>query len=269
MKEGATLPFLLKGLRLPTIAQLWESLAREACEQGWSPIRYLAALCEHETAERERRRLKRHMSQSQLPRGKSLETFDFSVVPSLNKNMVVGLTSGDLWIEDGNNLLIFGPSGVGKTHLAAAIGGKLIEANYRVLFSRTTELLQKLQAAKRDLVLPGLLDKLDKYDCLILDDFGYVQKSDVETNLLFELICERYESRSILITCNQPFQEWDQIFSNKRMAVAVVDRLVHHSTLMELNVESYRKREVLLRTKDSKTGRLEKKGKKINPSETR
>jgi len=245
MKEGSTLPLLLKELRLPTISALWKPLGKEALEQGWSFVRYLTALCEHEIADRVKRRLSRHMQQSQLPRGKSLEAFDFASVPSLSKDQVLGLASGDFWIEEGKNLLIFGPSGVGKTHLAAAIGEKLIQSGYRVFFTRTTELIQKLQRAKKELALPAALDRLDKYDCLILDDFGYVQKSEVETSLLFELICERYETRSLLITCNQPFQEWDHIFSDKRMAVAAVDRLVHHANILELNVESYRKRAAL------------------------
>ena len=116
-----------------------------------------------------------------------------------------------------------------------------------MLFTRTTELLQKLQDAKRKLTLPAALEKLDKYDCLILDDFGYVKKNEIETSLLFELICERYERKSLMITCNQPFQEWDQIFEDKRMAIAAVDRLVHHANILELQVQSYRKKEALER----------------------
>lgn len=168
-------------------------------------------------------------------------------MPDLNKAQIVGLGKGDLWIKDSMNILIFGPSGVGKTHIAAAIGAELVASGYRVLFTRTTELLQKLQAAKRSLALPSTLEKLDKYDCLILDDFGYVQKSEIETSLLFELICERYERRSLMITCNQPFQEWDQIFEDKRMAIAAVDRLVHHANILELQAQSYRKKEAMKR----------------------
>jgi DNA replication protein DnaC len=243
MKDGATLPLLLKELKLPTIAQIWEETYRKAQIEGWSSLKYLAILCDHELASRENRRLARHMAQSQLPRGKSLETYDFSIVPSLNKTQIMGLCNGDFWVKDGMNLLIFGPSGTGKTHLAAGIGEKLVQTGYRVLFTRTTELLQKLQSAKRDCMLPAVLDKLDKFDCLILDDFGYVKKSEMETSLLFELICERYERRSLLITCNQIFKEWDQIFEDKRMAIAAVDRLVHHATILEATGESYRKRE--------------------------
>lgn len=245
MKETTVLPMLLKQLRLPTMSRLWEGLNKEAVQQGWTAIRYLIALCEHELSHRDNRRLSRRMAEANLPRGKSLSTFDFKVVPALNKTQVSAFASGDVWLKSGRNLLIFGPSGVGKTHLAAAIGEKLIESGYRVLFTRTTDLVQKLQAAKRELALPSALEKLDKYDCLILDDFGYVQKDQTETNVLFELICERYENKSLLITCNQVFTEWDKIFMDKTMAVAAADRLIHHATIFELNVESYRKRAAL------------------------
>jgi DNA replication protein DnaC len=241
MKDAATLPLLLRELKLPTMGRLWEEVYQKSQAQGWSSLRYFSTLCDYELADRESRRIARHMAQAQLPRGKSLETFDFSFTPRLNKTQILGLGNGDLWIKDGMNVLIFGPSGTGKTHLAAGIGEKLVQAGYRVLFTRTTELLQRLQAAKRDCSLPALLDKLDKYDCLILDDFGYVKKSEAETSLLFELISERYERRSLLITCNQVFKDWDQIFDDNRMAVAAVDRLVHHSTIVEVLGESYRK----------------------------
>ena len=206
---------LLKQLRLPTVNRLWKSEGEKAIEQGWSPIHYLflfccMILCEYELSDRNNRRLARHMSEAKLPRGKTLATFDFKVVPSLNKSQINAFAAGEVWIKNGNNLLIFGPSGVGKTHLGAAIGEKLVETGHRVLFIRTTELVQKLQAAKQALELPSALEKLSKYDCLILDDFGYVQKDQAETSVLFELICERYENKSILITSNQGFTQWDK-----------------------------------------------------------
>ena len=248
-RDTAVLPLLLTQLHLPTMKRLWEGAAAEAEGKGWSGPKYLSYLCEHEIMDRERRRLGRHMAEAQLPRGKTLESYDFANIGGITKAKVIGLASGDVWIKDGMNVLIFGPSGVGKTHLAAAIGEKLVESNFRVLFSRTTDLVQRLQAAKKALSLPAALDKLDKYDCLILDDFGYVQKDEFETSVLFELICERYERKSMVITCNQPFKDWDRIFVDKQMAIAAVDRLVHHATIFEIEAESYRRKQALNKKK--------------------
>jgi DNA replication protein DnaC len=242
MTDTAKLPLMLSELRLPTIGRLWQEFAAQADQEGWGAARFLATLCEHELAERAARRIARHLAQSDLPAGKTLTSFDFTATPSLRKAHLAALAAGDAWIEQGANVLIFGPSGTGKTHAAAAIGTGLIDHGYRVLFTRTTDLVQKLQAARRDLALPATLAKLDKFDCLILDDLGYVHKDQAETSVLFELIAERYERRSLVITCNQPFSEWGQIFPNPAVTVAAIDRLVHHATILELNTESYRRR---------------------------
>ncbi len=152
--------------------------------------------------------------------------------------------SGDSWLEKGATILIFGPPGVGKSHLGCGIGHALIDAGYRVLYMRTSELVQRLQAARQSLQLPQALAKLDRYDLLILDDLSYVRRDQAETSVLFELIAERYERRSMLITANQPFSGWDNVFPDPGMTVAAIDRLVHHSTIFELHkVESYRGKE--------------------------
>ena len=142
-------------------------------------------------------------------------------------------------------MILFGPPGGGKTHLAAAIGLGLIENGWRVLFTRTTDLVQKLQVARRELALEAAIARLDKYQLIILDDLAYVTKDQPETSVLFELISARYERRSIAITANQPFGDWNRIFPDPAMTLAAVDRLVHHYTILELNVESYRRREAL------------------------
>ena len=138
--------------------------------------------------------------------------------------------------------MLFGPSGIGKTHLAAAIGHGLIDRGFSVFYTRTTDLVQHLQAARRDLKLPEALLKLDRFQCLILDDLGYARKDQAETSVLFELISQSYERRTLVITCNQPFKDWDAIFPDKAMTVAAVDRLVHHATILELTGDSFRRR---------------------------
>ena len=141
-----------------------------------------------------------------------------------------------------NEQYVTASPGTGKTHLSAAIGLALIEHGYRVLFTRTTDLAQRLQAARRELVLEAAIRKLDKFHLLMLDDFSYITKDQAETSVLFELISARYEQRSLLITANQPFGQWDKIFPEPAMTVAAIDRLVHRATIFELNVESYRRR---------------------------
>ena len=193
-------------------------------------------------AQREIRRIERHRTESQLPLGKLQSNFDFSAVPTVSKALVTALIDGDSWLEQGANLLVFGPPGVGKTHSIASVAHALIERGKRVFFTRTTDLVQRLQAARRDLRLPAEIAKLDRFDLLLLDDFSYVRRDSTETTVLFELIAERYQGKSIALTSNQPFSEWHQVFPEPAMTVAAIDRLVHHSTILELNVESYRRK---------------------------
>ena len=247
--DAARVQLLLGELRLPAIKLLWADLAAQADKEGWPAARYLAALAEQEIAERGRRRIERHLADAKLPVGKTLDTFDFDAVPTISKAQVMALAGGDGWLEKGANVIWFGPPGGGKSHLAAAIGLALVENGWRVLFTRTTELVQKLQIARRELALEPAIAKLDKYHLLILDDLAYVRKDQVETSVLFELISARYEHRSLMITANQPFGEWGKVFPDQAMTLAAIDRLVHHATIFEMNVESYRRREALERKK--------------------
>jgi len=243
--DAARLPLMLTELRLPTMKRLWSDLAEQSNREGWPAERFLGVLLGYEMAERETRRLARARADSQLPAGKGLAQFDFSAVPTVSKAQLMALAEADSWLGQGHNLLAFGPPGVGKTHLLAAIGHALIDRGHKVLFTRTSELVQRLQAARRDLRLPAELAKLDRFDLLILDDLSYARRDQAETSVLFELIAERYERKSIAITANAPFSAWDEVFPDKAMTVAAVDRLVHHATILEMNVDSYRRRAAL------------------------
>jgi DNA replication protein DnaC len=243
--DAARLELLLGELRLPGVKLVWAKLAATADAEGWPAARFLASLAEQEMVERRRRRFERHLEEARLPPGKSLAAFDFAAVPMISKAQINALAAGDAWLDKGANLLCFGPPGAGKSHLAAALGLALIENGRRVLFVRTTDLVQKLQIARRDLVLEAAITKLDKYQLLILDDIAYVTKDQAETSVLFELISARYERRSLMITANQPFAEWGRIFPDQAMTLAAIDRLVHHSTILEMNVDSYRRKEAI------------------------
>lgn len=245
--DAARVELMLGELRLPGIKMVWAELAARADKEGWPAARFLAALAEYEVAERSRRRIARNMSDARLPVGKTIATFDFAAVPMVSKAQVMALTAGEGWLAGGANLLMFGPPGAGKSHLAAAIGLALVENGWRVLFMRTTDLVQRLQVARQELALESAIAKLDKYNLLVLDDLAYVSKDQAETSVLFELIAARYERRSMLITANQPFGEWGKVFPDQAMTLAAIDRLVHHATILEMNVESYRRKTAIER----------------------
>jgi DNA replication protein DnaC len=159
--DAARLGVMLHDLRLPTMKTVWPSFAERADKEGWPAARFLAAIAEHELAERDRRRIERHLADARLPLGKTLDSFDFDAVPMVSKAQIMALAAGDAWLAKGANLLLFGPPGGGKSHLAAGIGLALVENGWRVLFSRTTDLVQRLQVARRELALEATIAKLD------------------------------------------------------------------------------------------------------------
>jgi DNA replication protein DnaC len=245
--DAQRLSLLLNELRLPTVKHVWPRFAERSDKEGWQAARFLMTIAEHELAERDRRRVERHLGEARLLPGKTVENFDFDAVPMISKAQVSALCAGDAWLEKGANLILIGPPGGGKSHLSSAIGLALLEKGWRVLFTRTSDLVQRLQVARRELALESAIQRLERFDLLVLDDFAYVSKDQAETSVLFELISARYERRSMLITANQPFGEWSKIFPDPAMTLAAVDRLVHHATIFEMNVESYRRRAAIER----------------------
>jgi DNA replication protein DnaC len=234
---------VLKQLNLPCMHSHWENVALEAEQAHWGYPDYLATLANRELANRQQKRITRQIREACLPVGKTLDTFDFKAGQSVNAAQITAIANNNDWVKQGGNIVLFGPAGVGKTHLASAIGYRLLEKGTRVFFMPTTAMVQKLQQARRDYKLPDYLAKLSRFDVLILDDIGYVKKDEAETSVLFELIAQRYENCSLMITSNQPFSEWGQIFPDNIMAVAAIDRLVHHATIINITDESYRRLE--------------------------
>jgi DNA replication protein DnaC len=245
MANILSLPILLKELRLSAIAKEWEVLAQKAVSQEWEPALFLAKLCELEANHRHESRLKRLLKESKLPVGKQLHQYKFDEIEGITSLQMKQKVNQIDWLRQGHNILLFGASGLGKTHLACAIGYSLLEKAVRVKFSTSTTIVQELQRAKETLGLTDALRKLDKYELLILDDIGYVKKTDSESQVLFELIAHRYERGSLLITSNQAFSEWDSIFGDNMMTVAAIDRLVHHSDIYQIKGESYRKKQAI------------------------
>ena len=240
--QTASIPLMLKQLRLATMVQSWDMLGKKAVKEQWSPQQYLSELCHIELSSREDKRLQRLLKDAKLPTGKSLNNFDFDAVEGVTRPQVYGLINQADWLKRGANILLFGASGLGKTHIASSIGYGLVEQGHRVKFIAALALVQQLQLAKQSFKLQDELIKLDKYSLLIVDDVGYVRKTEQETSVLFELITHRYERHSLIITSNKSFEDWDELFDDTTMTIAAIDRLVHHATIIHCEGESYRRK---------------------------
>jgi len=229
----------LKELHLPTVRACYEEQADQARQENISYEYYLAEVMEREREVRSHNRIQRMLRQSKLPLEKSLDCFDMDRLSSKLRAQVKALIDGS-FVGRSENLLAFGNPGSGKTHLLCAIGQKLIQQGRKVLFTPCSLLVQQLLIAKRDLNLPRVLKRLNRYDAIIIDDIGYVQQNREEMEVLFILLAERYERGSLIITSNLPFSKWERIFKDPMTAAAAIDRLVHHSIILELNLPSYR-----------------------------
>ena len=229
----------LKELHLPTVRACYEEQADQARQEDITYEYFLAEVMEREREVRSHNRIQRMLRESKLPLEKSLDAFEMARLSSKLAAQVKALVDGS-FVERSENILAFGNPGSGKTHLLCAIGHELILQGRRVLFSPCSLLVQQLLIAKRDLKLPRVLKRLSKYDAMIIDDIGYVQHNREEMEVLFILLAERYERGSMMITSNLPFSKWERIFKDPMTAAAAIDRLVHHSIILELNLPSYR-----------------------------
>jgi len=229
----------LKELRLPTMRSSFQEVAEHARAESLAYEEFLLELVGRERDVRRQHRIERALRASNLPLEKTLETFDRKRLPRKVDTHVNVLIESS-FLDRCENILAFGQPGSGKTHLLCAIGQELIYAGRRVLFRRCDVLVQELLAAKRDLVLPRLLKQWGRFDALIIDDLGYVQHSREEMEVLFNLLAHRYERGSVMITSNLPFSRWEEIFKDPMTTAAAIDRLVHHSVVLELNIPSYR-----------------------------
>ena len=234
-----SLAILLRALKLPAFTRYGEEIAQKAEREGWTFGQYLHHLAELEVQERGRRRIARYLKSSDLPGEKTLATLDRNLLPTKAQKQLPTLCEGG-FVERGENLLAFGLPGRGKTHVVCAIGHELIRRGYPVLFTPTYALVQRLLAAKRDLRLEKELAALDAFDAVILDDLGYVQQSRDEMEVLFTFLSERYERKSVIITSNLVFSEWDRIFKDPMTTAAAIDRLVHHAVIVEMTGPSIR-----------------------------
>ena len=228
-----------RDLRMPMFREHFAPLAEKAVQESRSHLEYLSELTDLECQARRESRIARLMQHSRLPTSKTWSNFDWNRLPLAVARQMESLRDGS-FLDRRENLLLFGKPGSGKSHCLAALGEQLVHRGRSVLFTTCSLLVQQLLIAKRDLRLAKVIARLSKFDALIIDDLGYVQQSREEMEVLFTLLAERYERGSVMLTSNLPFSKWEQIFKDAMTTAAAIDRLVHHSIILELNVPSYR-----------------------------
>ena len=247
--SAATLPLLLRAMRLPTIAREYEPALQRAEAENWGYARFLTHLFEAEAHDRLQRKITRQLKEANLPAAKTLESLDEKKLPERIRRQLPTLLESD-FVRRGDNLLCFGLAGRGKTHFVAALAREWIRRHQlQVFFVPTFRLITQLLATKRDLRLPQAIARLQRFDAVVIDDIGYVQQSREEMEVLFHFLAERYERKSVVITSNLVFSQWDQIFKDPMTTMAAVDRLVHHATILEFTGESQRAQSAKARAK--------------------
>ncbi len=251
MTAAAGVEMLLRELKLPSFVAHYAALAEEAEQGGWGFRDYLLQLAEIEVKERHERKILRLRKASQLPAEKTLDSLKLERLSAPVRRTLPTLCEGG-FVERAENLLAFGLPGRGKTHVVCAIGHELVNRGYKVLFTPAYRLVQRLLAAKRELMLPLEMRRLDRIDAIIIDDIGYIQQDREEMEVLFTLLAERYERRTVMITSNLVFSQWDKIFKDPMTTAAAIDRLVHHAVILELTGLSYRNEEAERRQREQR-----------------
>jgi DNA replication protein DnaC len=231
-----------KQLKMPTIAKQYRSLAREAEEHNLSYEKYLLALLDAELKVRDENQRQRRLKQASFPVQKTLDTYDFSLMPSLNRNRFLTLAKGE-FVEKKENIIFLGNSGTGKSHLATGLGIEMVQNGYKTKFITAAELVEELLMANEEHKLGSLEKKWLKFDVIIVDELGYVPFSKIGAELLFQFFSSRYERASVIITTNLEFTEWTSLFGDEKMTAALLDRLTHRSHILLLNGPSYRFRQ--------------------------
>ena len=247
--EDKELNGLLRELKLPAVQGHWAEVAGQAEREGWGFDRFLHCLAETELEQRRQRRLEKAIRASRLPTDKTMASLDTKRLPAPVRRMLSALCEGD-FVDRAENLLAFGLPGRGKTHLVCAIGHELLQRGYTVYFTPAYALVQRLLAAKKALAIEKELHRLDAFAVLICDDIGYIQQDRDEMEVLFTLLAERYERRSVVLTSNLVFSQWDRIFKDPMTTAAAIDRVVHHSVILELTGQSFRAEAAKARIQD-------------------